>query len=227
MILCLVTDRRRLGGALGLPERDWVDALHSQVEAAAAAGIDYVQVREPDVDAGPLVELVKSLKLVSGATRILVNDRLDVALAAKADGVHLKEHSFLPLEVRRIAPPGFVVGCSVHNSSTIGARKSADFLIAGTVLPTASKPAVDYLDQEGLSKVVEAASEQPVLGIGGLDLTAIPMLASTGASGLAAIGAFIPAAGDGMADFVQNRVRAMRKAFDSARWRTYDLPAAH
>jgi thiamine-phosphate pyrophosphorylase len=122
--------------------------------------------------------------------------------------------------VRRISPPGYLVGCSVHDISSIAARKSADFLIAGTVLPTASKPAVDYLDQDGLSKVVEAAAGQPVLGIGGLDLSAIPMLASTRASGLAAIGAFIPAAGNDVFDFVQNRVRAMRKAFDSAPRRT-------
>lgn len=221
MILCLVTDRRRLGGALGLPESGWVDALHHQVESACRAGIDYIQVREPDIEAGPLVDLVRSLmRVVSGASRILVNDRLDVALAAKAHGVHLKEHSILPSEVRGISPPGFIIGCSIHELSSIAARKSADFLIAGTVLPTASKRVVDYLDQEGLKKVVEAAAGQPVLGIGGLDLSAIPMLASTRASGLAAIGAFIPAAGDDVADFVQNRVSAMRKAFDSARRRT-------
>jgi thiamine-phosphate pyrophosphorylase len=221
MILCLVTDRRRLGEALGLPEGDWVDALRRQIEAAAAAGIDYIQVREPDIEAGPLTELVRSLmRVAAGASRILVNDRLDVALAARADGVHLKEQSILPAEVRRISPPGYLVGCSVHDISSIAARKSADFLIAGTVLPTASKPAVDYLDQDGLSKVVEAAAGQPVLGIGGLDLSAIPMLASTRASGLAAIGAFIPAAGNDVFDFVQNRVRAMRKAFDSAPRRT-------
>jgi len=221
MILCLVTDRRRLGEAMGLPEGDWAEALHRQIKAAAGAGIDYIQVREPDIEAGALVELVKSLtRIVSGASRILVNDRLDVALAARAHGVHLKEQSILPDEVRRIAPPGFLVGCSIHNISSIAARKSADFLIAGTVLPTASKRAVDYLDQDGLSRVVEAAAGQPVLGIGGLDLSAIPMLASTRASGLAAIGAFIPAAGDDVSDFVQNRVTAMRKAFDSARRRT-------
>jgi thiamine-phosphate diphosphorylase len=221
MILCLVTDRRRLGGAMGLRQGDWAEALHHQVGAAANAGIDYVQVREPDLEAGPLVELVRSLmRVVTGATRLLVNDRLDVALAARAHGVHLKERSILPADVRRITPPGFLIGCSVHQISSIAARKSADFLIAGTVLPTASKPAVDYLDQDGLSKVVEAAAGQPVLGIGGLDLSAIPMLASTRASGLAAIGAFIPGAGDDVSDFVQNRVRALRKAFDSARQRT-------
>ena len=160
------------------------------------------------------------MRVVSGATRLLVNDRLDVALAARAHGVHLKERSILPADVRRITPPGFLIGCSVHQISSIAARKSADFLIAGTVLPTASKQAVDYLDQDGLRKVVEAAAGQPVLGIGGLDLSAIPMLASTRASGLAAIGAFIPGAGDDVSDFVQNRVRALRKAFDSARQRT-------
>jgi thiamine-phosphate diphosphorylase len=218
MILCLVTDRRRLGETLGLPERDWLDALHRQVESASSAGIDYVQVREPDIETGPLVELVKSLKkVISGATRILVNDRLDAALAATADGVHLKEQSILPAEARRISPPGFLIGCSVHGISSIAARKSADFLIAGTVLPTASKRAVDYLDQDGLRRVVEAAAGQPVLGIGGLNASAIPMLAATGAAGLAAIGAFIPAAGDDVADFVKNRVSAMRKAFDSTR----------
>jgi thiamine-phosphate diphosphorylase len=221
MILCLVTDRRRLGGALGLPESGWVEALHQQIEAACRAGIDYIQVREPDIEAGPLVDLVRSLmRVVSGASRILVNDRLDVALAANAHGVHLKEYSILPAEVRSISPPGFLIGCSIHEISSIAARKSADFLIAGTVLPTASKRAVDYLDQDGLSKVVEAAAGQPVVGIGGLDLPAIPMLASTGASGLAAIGAFIPAAGDDISNFMQNRVSIMRKAFDSARRRT-------
>jgi len=221
MILCLVTDRRRLGGAMGLPESEWTEALHRQIAAAANAGIDYVQVRESDIEAGALVELVRSLmRVVTGATRLLVNDRLDVALAARAHGVHLKEHSILPADVRRMTPPEFLIGCSVHKISSIAARKSADFLIAGTVLPTASKRAVDYLDQDGLSKIVEAAAGQPVLGIGGLDLSAIPLLASTRATGLAAIGAFIPAAGDDVTDFVKNRVKAMRKAFDSARRRT-------
>src|SRR5436190_4059240 len=115
MILCLVTVRRRLGESLGLPDVRWVDALRQQAEGAARAGIDYLQVREPDLEAGDLVELTRSLiQITSGRTRILVNDRLDVALAANAAGVHLKEQSILPSEVRRIAPAGFVIGCSIH-----------------------------------------------------------------------------------------------------------------
>ncbi|HUQ88966.1 MAG TPA: thiamine phosphate synthase [Vicinamibacterales bacterium] len=219
MILCLVTDRRRLGKALGATEGDWIDLLRQQVAAAARAGVDFIQVREPDLEAGELTDLVRSLVQLAASTpsRILVNDRIDVALAAKASGVHLKEQSILPADVRRIAPPGFVIGCSVHGIDGLDARKSADFLIAGTVMPTASKPSVDYLDKDGLSKVVKAAAGQPVLGIGGLDLPSIPLLASAAAAGLAAIGAFIPAAGEDVNENVQKRVGAMRFAFDSAR----------
>jgi thiamine-phosphate diphosphorylase len=222
MIACLVTDRRRLGTAIGAAEADWPAALQEQIAAAAAAGIDYVQLREPDLEAGDLVALVRSLLTLirSSQTRLLVNDRLDVAIAAGAHGVHLREQSIRPDEVRRIAPPGFVIGCSVHGVDAVAARKSADFLIAGTVLATVSKPAVDYLNKEGLGRIVEAAAKQPVLGIGGLDVDSIPLLASTCAAGLAAIGAFIPPAGEDLTMFVQNRVKAMRLAFDSASRRT-------
>lgn len=222
MILCLVTDRRRLGAALGAAEGDWIDVLKAQVAAAAGAGVDYIQVREPDLEARDLTDLVRSLVRLAASTpaRVLVNDRIDVALAARASGVHLKEQSILPAEVRRIGPRGFVIGCSVHGIDAVAARKSADFLIAGTVMPTAAKPAVDYLNKDGLSRIVEAAAGQPVLGIGGLDVPSMPLLASTCAAGLAAIGAFIPAAGEDVKGNVQNRVNALRLAFDSARRRT-------
>ena len=219
MILCLVTDRRRLGAVLGIPESGWIDALKQQIAGAAAGGVDYVQVREPDLEAGELAELVRSLvrSVASTPARILVNDRIDVALAAGAAGVHLKEQSILPSAVRRITPPGFVIGCSVHGVESIAARKSADFLTAGTVMPTASKRAVDYLDKHGLSRIVEAAAGQPVLGIGGLDLPSIPLLRSAGAAGMAAIGAFMPeAAGGDVNENVQKRVTALRFALVTA-----------
>src|SRR5687767_8665484 len=131
MMLCLVTDRRRLGSALGLPEADWLDALRRQVAAGARAGVDFIQVREPDLEARDLADLVRSLMPLAAGTpaRVLVNDRIDVALAAGAAGVHLKEESILPSDVRRIAPPGFVIGCSIHSTAAIPARKSADLLI--------------------------------------------------------------------------------------------------
>jgi len=216
MILCLVTDRRRLGAAIGAPPGGWLGALQEQVTAAGRAGIDFIQVREPDIEAGQLTLVVRSLMrtLEGTPTKLLVNDRVDVAIAAGASGVHLKEQSMLPAHVRRIAPH-LLIGCSVHGTAGLAARKTADLLIAGTVMPTASKRAVDYLDLDGLEAVVAAAAGQLVLGIGGLDRPSAPAVAATGAAGLAAIGAFIPAAGEGISEFVQKRVSALRLAFDS------------
>jgi thiamine-phosphate diphosphorylase len=222
MILCLVTDRRRLGAAMGARPDAWLDILREQVTAAVSAGIDLIQVREPDLEAAPLAYLIRDLMArVDGTrTRLLVNDRVDVAIAARASGVHLKERSMLPQHVRRIAPAGFMIGCSVHTIAAAAARKSADLLVAGTVMPTASKPPVDYLNKAGLEEIVEAAAPQPVLGIGGLDVSSIPLLAASGAAGMAAVGAFVPNAGDDITEFVQKRINGLRLAFDSASRRT-------
>src|SRR3954453_9656060 len=109
MILCLVTDRCRLGSAVGARPAEWIEVLRTQATAAAAAGVDFFQLREPDLEAGQLVDLARDLarRFSGSATRLLVNDRVDVALAAGASGVHLKESSIAPVDVRRIAPPGF------------------------------------------------------------------------------------------------------------------------
>ena len=218
MTICLVTDRRRLGAAIGARPAEWIDALHAQVEGAIRAEIAFVQIREPDLEAGALTALVRSIAIKSRGktTKILVNDRLDVAIAANAAGVHLKESSFSPERARHLAPSGFVISCSVHTPFTAAARRSADFLIAGTVLPTVSKRAADYLEWKGLEKVVDAARGTPVLGIGGLDVASMPMTAATGAAGVAAIGAFIPTVGQEPAEYVQKQAGDMRFAFDSA-----------
>jgi thiamine-phosphate pyrophosphorylase len=217
--LCLVTDRRRLAAAIDIPVAAVERALVQQVAAAAQAGVDLVQVREPDLEAGALVSLVRQAVRACEGTRarVVVNDRLDVALAAGAAGVQLKETSLGLDAARRLAPPGFIVGCSVHTPLAAAARRSADFLIAGTILPTVSRARTDYLEWQGLSAVVAAAAGTPVLGIGGLDLPGVPDLVASGASGLAAIGAFIPPAGAGLSEFVQKRVMALRFAFDSTR----------
>jgi thiamine-phosphate diphosphorylase len=227
MVICLVTDRRRLGAAIGAGPGQLLDALEEQILAAVEVEIDMVQMREADLEARHLTSLVRSIagKLRGRQTRLLVNDRLDVAIAAGAGGVHLKETSLAPAPARRLAglahrslgEGGFIVTCAVHTPFTATARHSADFLIAGTVLPTVSKTAADYLEWRGLEEVIGAAKGTPVLGIGGLDLGSVRSLARTGAAGLAAIGAFIPPAGQsGLSEFVKKRVIDMRFAFDSA-----------
>ncbi len=218
MILCLVTDRRRLGAALGVGPGDWIDALRAQIRAAAAAGVDLVQVREPDLEARALADLVRMVVADTRDTssRILVNDRLDVALVTGAAGVHLKERSFTTAAARRLSPAGFLVGRSIHGQAAASTAADADYLIAGTVLPTVSKPSAACLGWDGLAGVVLAAAGRPVLAIGGVDLPSIPLVAASGAAGLAAIGAFLPEPGARMNEFVQKRVMVMRLGFDSA-----------
>ena len=199
------------------PAADWNNLLVEQVAAASRAGIEYVQIREADLDARDLTRLVgRCLEAADGTTtRILVNDRLDVAIASGA-GVQLKERSLRPVDARRIVGAGFLIGASVHTTTGVETRKGADLLIAGTVRPTASKPGVEYLDEDGLRAIVRVADGLPVLGIGGLNVESVPLLKASGAAGLAAVGAFIPGAHEELRTFVQNRVSDLRFAFDSA-----------
>src|SRR5262245_1039256 len=127
MILCLVTDRRRLAKAAGLGAPN-EELLIQQIAGAVAAGIDLIQLRENDLEAGDLLRLVRRIvRDVPGAAgRLIVNDRLDVAMAGAAHGVHLKESSFDVGTARRLAPPPFLVGRSVHGPEGLAGKASQD-----------------------------------------------------------------------------------------------------
>lgn len=180
MTLCLVTDRR-------------ARPVVEQCGEAIRAGVDMIQVRERDLEGGPLASLVAELvRLTRGtATRVVVNDRLDVALACGADGVHLRGDSMPPAPARSIAPPGFLIGRSVHHAEEARAvAPGVDYLIAGTVFPTSSKAGLtEWLGLEGLAKICGAVSV-PVLAIGGMTLDRLADVATAGASGVAAISLF-------------------------------------
>ena len=194
MILQLITDRRRL--APGSGDADQVRCVLDQVRYAVEAGVDVIQVREHDLDARALAALVsQALALTRGtSTRLLVNERLDVALACGADGVHLRGSSFTASRVRALAGAGFLIGRSVRSVEEAREAGPVDYLIAGTVWPTASKPeGHPLLGTDGLRRIVEAAPV-PVLGIGGIDANRLDALAATGAAGLAAIGAWMSGA---------------------------------
>jgi thiamine-phosphate pyrophosphorylase len=217
MIVHLVTDRRRLCGGAG-----WTDCracLVRQVAFAVAAGIDAVQVREPDLPAVLLFELVCDLvRLTRGhRTRILVNDRVDVALAAGADGVHLPARSLSPSVVRRHVPPHFLIGRSVHAVADLARAHGADYLIAGTVWSSASKAAGHAtLDVEGLAAIANAAS-CPVLAIGGVTVERAATLHGTATAGAAAIGLFMDDRAAGCAAVpVADVVAALRRSFDTS-----------
>jgi len=180
MMICLVTDRR---------QRPPVD----QAREAAAAGVDIIQVRERDLEAGELASMVaRVVDATRGSgTRVVVNDRVDVALACGADGVHLRADSMPAARVRAIVPRGFLIGCSVHGAGeAAAAAQAADYLMAGTVFPTTSKRGTtDLLGLPGLAAIARAVSV-PVLAIGGMSLERAAGVAAAGAGGLAAIGLF-------------------------------------
>jgi thiamine-phosphate diphosphorylase len=199
-----VTVRARLG-----PSR----TLDDQLRRAVDAGIDVIQIRERDLEAGALAALVdRALAIARGSsTRVVVNDRLDVALACGADGVHLRGDSISIADARRIAPPRFLVGKSVHSAAEAAAAAiGADYLIAGSVFPTVSKGgAPASLGLDGLRAVVRSAVV-PVWAIGGITLDRLEAIRDSGAAGAAAIGLFT-------ADSLVTIVAEARRRFDSVR----------
>jgi thiamine-phosphate pyrophosphorylase len=203
----MITDRRRLqaGGE---------DVLVRRVSTAAAAGVDLVQVRERDMEAGALSHLVtRCLEAVRGTrTRVLVNDRLDVALATGAHGVHLRSDSMPAARVRSLTPAGFLVGRSVHSveeATLVSADGGVDYLLFGAVFATASKPGQAPAGVRMLGDVA-AATSVPVLGIGGITAETMTQLAGTGSAGVAAIGWFA----DGGEDVMRRGLEAAAHAFE-------------
>jgi thiamine-phosphate pyrophosphorylase len=187
-LICLVTDRRRL------PEPAQ-DNLVDLVRAASIAGVDIIQVRERDLDDRGLHSLTcRIVEAVHGTNaKVVVNDRVDIALAAGAAGVHLRGDSIAAGRVRAIVPPsfpGFLVGRSVHAVAEAASAGDVDYLVAGTVYSTKSKPAAStLLGTAGLGAIC-AVSTAPVLAIGGVTADKLGELAAAGSAGVAAIGLF-------------------------------------
>jgi thiamine-phosphate pyrophosphorylase len=183
MTICLVTDRRR----------------RSPIEQAAEAvdaGVDLLQIREHDLGAAELAELViQVVRVASGSrTRVVVNDRLDVAVACDAHGVHLRGDSVPPAAARSIVPPGFLVGQSVHTrEEALAVAPHVDYVIAGTVFPTSSKPGrSELLGVSGLASIATAV-RVPVLAIGGITVEQAGDISKAGAAGIAAMSLFADA----------------------------------
>ena len=198
MTICLVTDRRR------------ADPV-AQARWAVEAGIDLVQIRERDLDGAALCALVGAVLGVAkgSATRVVVNDRVDVAVATGADGVHLRSDSFSIAEARRLLPRPLLIGRSIHSPGEARAAHDGDYLVAGTVFASPSKPdTTALLGIDGLRAIV-CATAAPVLAIGGITLARLDDVAAAGAAGIAAIGLFTAE------QSLRECVRTIRSRFDS------------
>ena len=202
-----MTDRKTLGCTFAASHGDSIskitatDPTHALLETirrAAAAGINWIQIREKDLETRKLTELVRLA--AEGAretgTRILVNDRLDVALAAGAAGVHLGKTSLLVetvAEWRRCAGHAeFRIGASCHSTEGVRAAEGAgaDYIIFGPVFPTPSKAA--FGAPQGIERLHDAcrAVRIPVLAIGGVTIENAHSCFAAGAAGVAAIRLF-------------------------------------
>ena len=174
MIRCYVTDRRQ-------------GDLLASVHAAVRDGIEMIQVREKDLEAQQLYELVCRVRDIAAgtSTKILVNDRLDVALAAGIDGVHLPGQG---LPTAKVRPLVRTLGRSVHSADEAIAAEAggADFVIFGPIFETPGKNPVGL---EALRAVTQAV-KIPVLAIGGITHENTPLVLGAGAAGIAAIRLF-------------------------------------
>ena len=162
------------------------------VEAAVAAKVPLFQIREKNLSARALYELTtRAAEITRGSnTRLLVNDRSDIARAAGADGVHLTSRSLPADVVRKIYGPEFLIGVSTHSLEEARAAQAggADFVVFGPVFETESK--LEFGAPQGLSRLAEVTSELrpfPVVAIGGITFENAGACFEAGASGVAAI----------------------------------------
>jgi thiamine-phosphate pyrophosphorylase len=160
-----------------------------------AAEIDLLQIREKNLSASVLYELsARAARVTSGsATRLLINDRPDIAAAAGAEGVHLTTHSLPADVVRRTFGDDFLIGVSTHSAreASIARGAGANFVVFGPVFETASK--AEYGAPQGLTKLEKVSlglSPFPVLALGGLTVSNVPACLDAGAQGIAAIRMF-------------------------------------
>jgi thiamine-phosphate pyrophosphorylase len=165
------------------------------IRAAVAAHIDLVQLREKNLTARMLYELTAGAAEITreSETRLLVNDRADVARAAGADGVHLTTNSVGASVIRLAFGPEFLIGVSTHSLAEVRAARDAgaDFAVFGPVFETESKRQYGSpVGVEGLHEAAEVIASFPVLAIGGMSLRNASKCLHAGASGIAAIRLF-------------------------------------
>ena len=221
-IFCYVTDRASLGacGSREIPPElreivspdDPLAPLQASIAAAAAAGVHWIQLREKDLPANEIARLTRAAlsgrrlakseaaNSAPSQPRIFVNDRLDVAIAERAGGVHLGEHALPVAEAQRLLqslpdenrPADFLTGASCHSlrSAQAAADAGADYIFFGPVFPTPLKRV--YGPAQGLRLLAEIcrAVRIPVLAIGGINAQNAAACVAAGAAGVAAIRLF-------------------------------------
>ncbi len=183
--LYLVTDRGMLKGA---------NFFHA-VREAIRGGVTLLQLREKDVSSSDFYSIAVEMKKLANSYQVplIINDRLDIALAVDADGLHVGQED-LPLEVaRELLGPGKILGYSVSNliEAEYGEKHGADYLGAGPVYHTGSKEtATEPIGIDGIKRIKKSVSI-PVVGIGGIGMSNIVKVKESGIDGISVISAIL------------------------------------
>jgi len=170
-------------------------SLYKSVEKAIKGGVTLLQLREKDASSGEFYNVAVELKKLANSYRVplIINDRLDIALAVDADGLHIGQDD-LPLEVARaLLGPGKILGYSVSNvaEAVYGEKNGADYLGAGPVYHTGSKVvSIEPIGAAGLKRIKESVSI-PVVGIGGIGMSNIAEVKESGIEGISVISAIL------------------------------------
>jgi thiamine-phosphate pyrophosphorylase len=184
-ILCYITDRNQF---------ESFATFFDFLQVAARARLDLLQIREKDLDGRVLASLTSAaLDAATGSDlRIVVNDRLDVAMAVGAAGVHLGTRSLPVAVARKIAPPGFLIGASCHSLAEAEQAQAggADYILLGPIFETPSKMA--FGPPLGLATLQAVATrvKLPVVALGGITVPRIQHCLEAGAAGIAGIRIF-------------------------------------
>jgi thiamine-phosphate pyrophosphorylase len=219
VLLCYITDRKQFPGS----EAEQRRRLLAKIAEAAVADVDYIQLREKDVPPRSLEHLardaVRAVRENSASTRLLINSRLDLALACGADGVHLTSTDISAADARAIAGTAeerrhaadparaarpfssghFLIGVSAHTVSEVALAhaQGADFAVFGAVFGKVSAPRHPAMHLDELKRACTLANSRPadpqafgVLALGGVTLDNARLCLDAGATGIAAIRLF-------------------------------------
>ena len=175
-------------------DRSWVGegTLLEQVEQALRGGVSFVQLREKQLDDAAFLAEAREMRALCAKYGVpfVVNDRVDIALAVDADGVHVGQEDTAVKEARRLLGPGKIVGatCKSVEQALRAVEEGADYIGSGAMFPSTAKPEAQGISFDEL-RAICAASRIPVVAIGGITEANLPSLAGTGIAGAALVSA--------------------------------------
>jgi thiamine-phosphate diphosphorylase len=190
-------------------------SLLEVVEAAVSGGVTVVQLREKHCSTGEFILLARQLKklLQGSGVPLIINDRLDVALAVEADGLHLGQQDMAISDARRLAGSGLIIGVSAESFADAlrAEREGADYIgISPVFATTTKKDAAAPLGLEGIRRI-RAAVRLPLVGIGGVNVDNVASVIAAGADGAAVVSAIVAA------ENPEQAARALKKRIVSAK----------